>query len=304
MPDVETIAFVGAGNMGRPMIRHLLGAGHRVVVAVRRPEARAAIAEMGAGVAVSPAAAAWDASFVFTNVTSTADVEEVLFGPEGAVQTAGAGTTCIDFSTICPIATRRIAARLEEKGLAMLDAPVSGGVVGAEAASLSIMVGGRPEVLARAEPLLRLLGRVVTHVGASGAGQVAKACNQIVQVVNIEGIAEAMYLCSALGVEPGKVLPAIAAGMAGSRMLDLMGPRMVARNFVAGIEARLHAKDFGLVQDVAQEAGLELPAVERVRGQLERLLQQGWGRDDTSSLLRVLEAERPAARGHGEGAAT
>lgn len=285
----ETIAFIGAGNMGRPMIRHLVRAGHRVIASVRRPELAAELSHLGAAVAGSPAEAAVTASFVFTNVTSTPDVEEVLLGPSGAVRTAQPGTICVDFSTISPLVTRDIARRLEAAGMAMLDAPVSGGVKGAEAATLSIMVGGRAEVFRRAEPLLSVLGKVITHVGESGAGQTAKACNQIVQVVNIEGIAEAMRFCTALGVDPANVLTAISAGMAGSKMLDLMGPKMAARDFAAGIEARLHAKDFGLVHETALAAGIELPATECVRELLQCLLDHGWGRDDTSSLLRVLE---------------
>jgi 3-hydroxyisobutyrate dehydrogenase-like beta-hydroxyacid dehydrogenase len=293
------IAFVGAGNMGRPMIRHLVAAGYPVTVSVRRPEARAAVVALGAAAVDSPAAAAHDASFICTNVTSTADVEEVLLGAEGAARAAPAGALCMDFSTISPLAVRDLARRLESLGHSFLDAPVSGGVAGAAAATLSIMVGGRAEVFERARPLLEVLGRVVTHVGDSGAGQIAKACNQIVQVVNIEGIAEAMHLAAALGGDLPRILTAISAGMAGSKMLDLMGPKMATRDFRAGIEARLHAKDFGLVCDVAHQAGLELPAAERVRVQLARLLEHGWGGDDTSSLLRVLEAghqPRPASR--------
>ncbi len=290
MSSKEHIAFIGAGHMGRPMIRHLRAAGHRVVVHARRPSARDAVLALGAEVADSPAAAAQGAAFVMTNVTSTPDVEEVLFGPAGAAASSAAGTIFIDFSTISPLATREFAARLERSGRHLLDAPVSGGVRGAEDATLSIMVGGRSEDLERVQPLLAVLGRVVTHVGGSGAGQAAKACNQIVQVVNIEGIAEAMHFCARLGVDPGKVLTAISAGMAGSKMLDLMGPRMARRDFAAGIEARLHAKDFGLVQEVAESLGLELPAVGKVREQLHKLVERGWGADDTSSLLRVLES--------------
>ncbi len=293
MTGRETIAFIGAGNMGRPMIRHLVGAGHRVIASVRRPGTADAVVRLGAEIAGSPAEASQAAALVLTNVTSTPDVEEVLFGESGAVRSARPGTICIDLSTISPLATRDMARRLEAAGLEMLDAPVSGGVRGAEAATLSIMVGGRVEVFARAEPVLRVLGKLVTHVGESGAGQTAKACNQIVQVVNIEGIAEAMRFCSALGVDPAKVLPAISAGMAGSKMLDLMGPKMASRDFSAGIEARLHAKDFGLVHETALAAGIRLPATERVREQLQSLLDHGWGRDDTSSLLRVLEVMAP-----------
>jgi 3-hydroxyisobutyrate dehydrogenase-like beta-hydroxyacid dehydrogenase len=285
------IAFVGAGNMGRPMIRHLVAAGYPVAASVRSPEARAAVVALGAETADSPAAAARDASFICTNVTSTLDVDEVLLGAQGAARAAPAGALCVDFSTISPLAVRDIASRVEALGHSFLDAPVSGGVTGAEAATLSIMVGGRAEVFERGRPLLQILGRVVTHVGDSGAGQIAKACNQIVQVVNIEGIAEAMHFAAALGGDLPKILSAISAGMAGSKMLDLMGPKMAARDFRAGIEARLHAKDFGLVCDVARQAGLELPAAERVRTQLARLLEHGWGAQDTSSLLRVLEAD-------------
>lgn len=285
------IAFVGAGNMGRPMIRHLVAAGYPITVSVRRPEARAAVVALGAEVADSPAAAARDATFICTNVTSTADVEEVLLGVQGAARAAPAGALCVDFSTISPLAVRNLARSVEALGHSFLDAPVSGGVVGAEAAMLSIMVGGRTEVFERARPLLGVLGRIVTHVGDSGAGQIAKACNQIVQVVNIEGIAEAMHFAAALGGDLPRILTAISAGMAGSKMLDLMGPKMASRDFRAGIEARLHAKDFGLVCDVARQANLELPAAERVQLQLVRLLEHGWGGHDTSSLLRVLEAD-------------
>jgi 3-hydroxyisobutyrate dehydrogenase-like beta-hydroxyacid dehydrogenase len=298
------IAFVGAGNMGRPMIRHLVAAGYPITVSVRRPEARAAVVALGAEVADSPAAAARDATFICTNVTSTADVEEVLLGVQGAARAAPAGALCVDFSTISPLAVRNLARSVEALGHSFLDAPVSGGVVGAEAAMLSIMVGGRTEVFERARPLLGVLGSIVTHVGDSGAGQIAKACNQIVQVVNIQGIAEAMLFSRANGVEPQtmhfaaalggdlpRILTAISAGMAGSKMLDLMGPKMASRDFRAGIEARLHAKDFGLVCDVARQANLELPAAERVQLQLVRLLEHGWGGHDTSSLLRVLEAD-------------
>jgi 3-hydroxyisobutyrate dehydrogenase-like beta-hydroxyacid dehydrogenase len=283
------IAFIGAGSMGRPMIRHLLAAGYRVTVSVRRPAVRESIVALGAEPVDSPAAAARDASFILTNVMTTSDVEGVLLGADGAALAARRGAICVDFSTISPLATRDIAARLEALGLHLLDAPVSGGVRGAEAATLSIMAGGDAGVFERARPLLSVLGKVITHVGASGAGQVAKACNQIVQVVNIEGIAEAMLFASALGVDQGKVLTAISAGMAGSRMLDLMGPKMAARDFSAGIEARLHAKDFGLIHAVAAESGVELPATEQVRHQLDALIESGWGGDDTSSLLRVLE---------------
>ena len=283
------IGFIGAGAMGAPMIGHLLGAGHEVAVHVRRREAASALLERGARYAASPAEAAAGAEFVCTNVTGSADVESVLFGDHGAASTIAAGSVVIDFSTISAVTTRDIARRLARQRVDMLDCPVSGGALGAQQATLSIIVGGDAAVLERARPLLAALGRTITHVGGHGAGQVVKACNQIVQVVNIQGIAEAMLFASANGVDPARMLPALQAGMAGSRMLDLMGPKMAGRDFTAGIEARLHQKDFGLVMQTTQVLGLSLPAAAIVSQQLNALVGNGWGRDDTSSLLRVLE---------------
>jgi len=275
--------------MGAPMIGHLLDAGHEVAVHVRRREAAAALFERGARYAQTPAEAARGADFVCTNVTGTADVESVLFGENGAAGATEAGAIVIDFSTISAVATRGFARRLAQQRIDMLDCPVSGGAAGARQATLSISVGGDAAVLERARPLLERLGRTITHVGGHGAGQVVKACNQIVQVVNIEGIAEAMLFASANGVDPARMLPALQAGMAGSRMLDLMGPKMAERDFAAGIEARLHQKDFGMVIEATQALGLSLPAAAIVSQQLNALVGNGWGRDDTSSLLRVLE---------------
>lgn len=286
---MSKIGFVGAGVMGAPMIGHLLDAGHEVAVHVRRREAAAALFERGARYAQTPAEAARGAEFVCTNVTGTADVESVLFGENGAAGATEAGAIVIDFSTISAVATRGFARRLAQQRIDMLDCPVSGGAAGARQATLSISVGGDAAVLERARPLLERLGRTITHVGGHGAGQVVKACNQIVQVVNIEGIAEAMLFASANGIDPARMLPALQAGMAGSRMLDLMGPKMAERDFAAGIEARLHQKDFGIVVEATQALGLSLPAAAIVSQQLNALVGNGWGRDDTSSLLRVLE---------------
>lgn len=285
-----TVAFIGLGAMGSAMARHLLGAGHRLRVHARRAEAMQPFVAQGATACASPAEAARGVQFVFTNVTATADVEQVLLGAGGVIETAAPGTIVIDHSTISAPATRAIAAKLADKGIEMLDCPVSGGVQGAQAATLSIMVGGKPEVLERARPLLAKLGTTITHIGDHGAGQVAKACNQIVQVVNIEGIAEAMLFARAHGVDCATVLRALQAGFAGSRMLDLMGPKMAGRDFAAGIEARLHQKDYGLIVEMAREAGLAMPAVAIVAQQLNALVGQGWGRQDTSALLKVLEA--------------
>ncbi|TXI86883.1 MULTISPECIES: NAD(P)-dependent oxidoreductase [unclassified Cupriavidus] len=288
---MTTVAFIGLGAMGAPMVGHLLAAGHTVRAFVRRPEAAEAARELGAEPFFTPAEAARGAEVVFTNVTSSEDVRDVLLGRNGVVEGAAPGTICIDHSTISPIVTREIAAGLEARGLEALDCPVSGGAAGARAATLTIMVGGREDVLERVRPLLAVLGKSITYIGDHGAGQVAKLCNQIAQVVNIQGIAEAMRFAGAQGVDTQRVFEAMASGFAGSRMLDLMGPRMVAHDFAAGIEARLHHKDFGLADDIATELGLPLPAMRATAAQLGKLMDHGWGKDDTSSLLRVLESE-------------
>lgn len=251
-----------------------------------------AVRALGAQPSLSPADAARNADVVFTNVTTTSDVEDVLFGEHGVIHGARAGTLCIDHSTISPVATRRIAERLHAAGLRFIDAPVSGGAAGAEAATLTIMVGGAKTDLDEARPLLQCLGKNVFHIGDAGSGQVAKACNQVVQVTTIQGIAEAILFANSQDTDPQRILDAISTGFAGSRMLDLMGPKMAKRDFKAGIEARLHEKDFSLVREVAQEQGLHMPAMEAVAAQLRALVQQGLGREDTSSLLPVLEGQQ------------
>jgi 3-hydroxyisobutyrate dehydrogenase-like beta-hydroxyacid dehydrogenase len=278
------------------MVDHLMAAGHILRVYARRPEVMQLYVARGAVPCASPAEAARTATVVFLNVTATADVAHVLFGVHGVQDGAASGTVVIDHSTIAADATRQFAQRLAARGITLLDCPVSGGVAGAHAATLSLMVGGPAEVLARVRPLLRLLGSTITHCGAVGAGQVVKACNQIVQVVTIQGLAEAMLLARAQSVELGPMLAALTAGMAGSRMLDLMGPKMAARDFTAGIEARLHHKDYGLIVDMARDAHVALPAVALIAQQLHALMSHGWGAWDTSALLPVLEA----ANGRGD----
>lgn len=285
------IALIGLGNMGGAMAHNLLraGAGYALHVYARRPPVMQPFVAAGAHASNSPAEAARDADFILTNVTSTADVENVLLGEGGVIETAKSGAIVCDFSTIDATATRRIAATLATKKIDFLDCPVSGGEKAAASATLSIMVGGKTDVLERARPLLEKLGKTISHMGDVGSGQITKACNQIVQVVNIQGIAEAMLFARANGVDAAKVVDALMAGMAGSKMLDLMGRKMAARDFAAGIEARLHAKDFGLVAHAAQEQNLPMPAVALVHQQLAQLMAHGWGNMDTCNLLRVLE---------------
>lgn len=280
------VGVIGLGVMGRPMALHLQRAGHDLHVWARRP---ASVAGLPATVCQTPAELGRQCEAVFTIITSSADVEHVALGPDGLIEGMAPGSVLVDCSTIAPEAARHIAARLGEKGIAMLDAPVSGGAQGAIDATLAIMAGGEAEVLARVRPLLECLGQRIVHIGPSGAGQVAKACNQMIMVAAIQAAAEAMRLAAASGVDCGKVRDALAGGSAASRVLDVMGERMVRRDFAAGIEARLHHKDFGLVLAAARQSGVPVPLTAVVDQQLNALMAQGWGRDDTASLLRVLE---------------
>lgn len=280
------VGFIGLGVMGRPMALHLQTAGHELLVWARRPESATGLP---AKRCASPAELGRCCNVVFTMITSSADVEAVALGADGLIDGMSAGSVLIDCSTIAPDVARRIAARLAEKGIAMLDAPVSGGVQGAIDASLAIMVGGDATVLERVRLLLDCLGKRIVHVGPNGAGQVAKACNQMIMVAAIQAAAEAMRLAAAAGVDCGRVKQALSGGSAASRVLDVMGERMVQRDFSAGIEARLHHKDFGLVLEAARQNGTPMPLAAVVGQQLNALMAQGWSRDDTASLLRVLE---------------
>lgn len=282
------VGFIGLGVMGRPMALHLKAAGHDVRVWARRPET---LAGLDLPAAVTPAALGGACDVVFTMITSSVDVETVVLGEHGLIHGMAPGSVLIDFSTISPESARDIATKLAEKGIAMLDAPVSGGVQGAIDATLAIMAGGDADVLARVRPMLDCLGKRIVHVGPNGAGQVAKACNQMIMVAAIQAAAEAMRLAAASGVDCGKVRQALAGGSAASRVLEVMGQRMVDRNFAAGIEARLHHKDYGLVLEAARRAGVPVPLTAAVAQQLNALMAQGWGRDDTASLLRVLEQQ-------------
>jgi len=283
------LGFIGLGVMGRPMALHLLKAGHRLAVYARRPEAAVVVTAAGATLASSPSDLAARSDVVMTNVTATADVEEVLLGTNGVVHGARPGTIVIDFSTIAPQATRRIAASLAERNIAMLDAPVSGGPAGAEAATLVIMVGGDADVLAKAKPLLDCLGRQIVHMGSHGTGQIAKACNQLALLVNAEGTAEALALGVRYGLDPARVREALLGGIAASRVLEVFGDRMAKRDFKPGMAARLYDKDLGFVLELAREAGLKLPAAAIVRERLDRLVAEGKSTQDLAALIELVE---------------
>ena len=289
------VGFIGLGLMGRPMALNLAAAGHTLQLWARRPASLEPFARSTAALHASPAEVARHADVIFTMVADAADVEAVCLGENGLAGGARSGTLVVDMSTIAPASARRIAERLEQHGIDFLDAPVSGGEKGAIEATLTIMAGGSVAAFERARPLLAVMGRSINHMGETGAGQVTKACNQTAQVVAIQGIAEAMLFAYANGVDGHKMVEALMSGFAGSKMLGLMGPKMAARDFAAGIEARLHHKDLGLIANMAESQHLDMPAVRLVHGQLQKLMQAGWGNMDTCNLLRVLE-EHPSAK--------
>ena len=275
--------------MGRPMAGHLIAAGHEVAVWARRPESAAPLAAAGARVHATPAELARHCEVVISVVTASADVEHLALGSDGLIDGLAEGAIHVDMSTIAPETARKVAARYAEKGIGWLDAPVSGGEVGARDATLAIMAGGEAGVLERVRPLFACLGKTVVHIGPAGAGQVAKACNQMIMVNAIQACAEAMRLAGAHGVDLHKVREALMGGSAASRVLDVMGGRMARRDFAAGIQSRLHHKDFAILMEEARQLGAPLPVAAQTWQQLNALMAMGGGRDDTASLLRVLE---------------
>ena len=283
------VGFIGLGVMGRPMALNLLRGRHEVTVCARRAASAAPLAERGAATAETPAALAAGCDALFTMVTGTSDVEGVLLGAGGVIHGARPGTVVIDTSTIDPQATRDIAATLGERGIEMLDAPVSGGPQGARDATLSIMVGGKEEALERVRPLLDCVGAKVRHMGASGAGQATKACHQLLLLVTAQGVAEALTLARRSGLDAGRVREAMLDGMASSRVLDLFGERMVRRDFEAGIESRLYHKDLDIVLRLAHALGVALPAGAVTMQAINGLHGRGLGRHDLSALVALVE---------------
>ncbi|MBL8398724.1 MAG: NAD-binding protein [Candidatus Accumulibacter sp.] len=284
------VGFIGLGVMGRPMALHLLRAGHRLAVWARRPEAVEPLRAAGAEVCATAAAVARQSTVTFTVLTADADLEQVVLGSSGLLSGWAAGSVLVDMGTMSPALTCRLAQELAQSGVDMLDAPVSGGEQGAIDATLAIMVGGQAAVLERVRPLLARLGKTIVHIGDHGAGQVAKACNQLIMVGAIQAIAEALHLSRAAGVDPRQVRQALSGGSAASRVLELMGRRMIDRDFAAGVEARLHHKDFRIIGDEAYRLAAPLPVSAQVAQQLNALVAKGWGGCDTSALLRVLES--------------
>ncbi len=273
----------------RPQALNIMKAGHSMSVWARRAESMQPLEEAGATTCASPKEAAAAAEVVFVMVSDTPDVEQVIFGPGGVIEGAKPGTVVVDMSTISPVATRDMAQRLAAKGVEMLDAPVSGGDIGAINGTLSIMVGGKPEIFAKVLPLFECMGKNIVHIGANGAGQVAKACNQIVAAVTLEAVSEGLTLARRNHVDPAKVREALLGGFAWSKVLEVHGRRILERDFKPGFKAKLHRKDLKIVTDTAAHLGLSLPQASLVASHLNALVGMGCGEEDSAAVVKVIE---------------
>jgi len=287
----ETVGFIGLGVMGRPMARHVLTKGYPLVVHNRSRGAVDELAAAGAQAADTPADVARRATVVITMVPDTPDVEAVLTGRDGVLEGLQPGAVVIDMSSISPVATRRLAAAVRAKGGSMLDAPVSGGEIGAINATLSIMIGGDAAALARVRPVLECMGNPerIVHVGGEpGSGQVCKICNQIAIGGALAGVSEAFAVARKAGVDAAKVREALLGGFAASRVLEVHGERMLKSNYVPGFRARLYQKDLRLAGETAAASGVAIPATAVVTQLLNALIASGGADLDYSALGTVL----------------
>lgn len=283
------VGFIGLGLMGRPMALNLIKAGHRVHVWSRRRESMQPLLDAGAGACASAAEVARHASITISMVADAPDVEQVTLGQDGVADGARAGHVHIDMSTIAPAAAQAIAARLAERGIVALDAPVSGGEPGAIAATLTIMVGGDADACVRVHPLFAAMGKSITRIGDPGAGQVAKACNQIITGVGVASVAEALNFAAKSGVDGARVREALLGGLAYSRILENHGQRMLERNFKPGFKAWMHQKDVRIVMDEAHRLGLALPTAAATMQLFNAMAGSGLGEDDSVAMLKLLE---------------
>ncbi|KIV72676.1 2-hydroxy-3-oxopropionate reductase [Pseudomonas sp. FeS53a] len=283
------IGFIGTGIMGLPMAQNLQKAGHQLFLSNHHDKAPAALVEAGAITLANPREVAQEAEFVIVMVPDTPQVEDVLFRKDGIAEGVGPYKVVIDMSSISPTATKAFAEKIKATGATYLDAPVSGGEVGAKAATLSIMVGGCPNAFERALPLFQAMGKNITRVGGSGDGQTAKVANQIIVALNIQAVAEALLFAARNGADPAKVREALMGGFAGSKILEVHGERMIKGTFDPGFRINLHQKDLNLALSGARELGLNLPNTanaQQVFSTCAALGGSGW---DHSALIKGLE---------------
>lgn len=286
---MERVGFIGLGTMGKPMARNLLKAGYPLVVHNRSQGAVQELAREGATAAGSPKEVAGQSDIVITMLPDSPDVEAVVAGQIGVFAGARKGMLLIDMSTISPVTARRLTGEAETRGLAMLDAPVSGGEIGAVNRTLSIMVGGQEEHFQRALPLFQAMGKNIVRIGGPGAGQVTKAANQIVVGLTIEAVGEALVLATKAGVDPSKVREALLGGFAQSRVLDVHGQRMLEHNFKPGFRTNLHFKDLGIALAAGKEYAVPLPVTAAVLQMMNAMLAAGKGSLDHSALVTLIE---------------
>ena len=285
----EKVGFIGLGIMGRGMAHNLLKAGFSLTVWNRTASRVEPFVEAGARAGKNPADVAAQSDISIICVSDTPDVEAVITGPGGVLEGARAGSLVIDCSTISPTATVNLAKKLADQGVAMLDAPISGGSEGAAKGTLSIMVGGEAKDFERARPVFKAMGQKITHVGANGAGQTVKLVNQILVVGHALAMSEALLFAQAGGVDLNKTLEAVAAGAAGSWMLSNRGPQIIARDWRPGFTVDLQQKDVGLVLDAANDLGVPLPGTALIFQLYRTLQQRGLGGEGNHALIKALE---------------
>ncbi len=285
----KAVGYIGLGLMGTPIARNLMMAGYRLVVHNRSQEIVNELVSEGAQRASSPKEVARQVDVVFTNLPDTPDVEQIVLGPEGIMEGAHEGLIFVDNSTIRPEVARRIAEKLGEAGVLALDAPVSGGDIGARAGTLSIMVGGTEEAFETVLPLFQAIGKTITHVGASGAGQVAKACNQIMVAAQMIALGELLVLAQKSGVDPQKVIEAIRGGAAQCWTLDNKPQRIFSGERSPGFKAYMQHKDLGIVLDTARAYGVSLPMTAINMQLFEAMLHNNMGDLDNSAVLGIIE---------------
>ena len=284
----ERIGFIGLGIMGKPMAGHLVKGGYTVTVWNRTASKAADLVKAGARHGTSPKEVAAQSDISIVMVADTPDVRQVVLNENGVLEGARRGSVVVDMSTISPVATREIAGALAARGVEMLDAPVSGGEKGAVEATLSIMVGGKPEVFERVLPVFQLMGKNIVHIGGNGAGQVTKACNQLVLSLTILGVAEAINLARKAGVDPAKVRSALLGGFAQSRVLELHGQRMLDENYAPGFRTRLYHKDMGIVTETGRALGMPLLGGALAAQLYQIAMNEGLGEMDYSALAKVV----------------
>ena len=284
------VGFIGLGTMGRHMAQNLIKGGHQLFVWARREASVAPLVEAGATACASAAEVASQVELVISMVADGPDVEQVMLGETGVAAGGKAGLVAVDMSTIQPSTARRVAACLAEKGIDFLDAPVSGGDVGAIAGTLSIMVGGSAAAFETALPAFRCMGKNIVRIGDSGAGQVTKAANNLVVAQTVLAVSEALCFAKQSGVDPAKVREALLGGFAASRILELHGKRMLDRDFQPGFKTWMHQKDLHIALRSAHELNLALPATALAAQLYNAAVAQGFGEDDTSGVVRVLES--------------